>query len=70
MAEKQVIDRLVGLIERGQTLGNGNEYGQVTSQDHAAECKATHAQWDEFELSDVRTAVEFAEELILNHIEQ
>ena len=26
--------------------------------------KATHAQWDEFELSDVKTTVEFTEELI------
>jgi hypothetical protein len=26
--------------------------------------KATHAQWDEFEISDVRTTIEFTEELI------
>jgi hypothetical protein len=31
--------------------------------------KATHAQWKEFELSDVQSAVQFTEELILNHIE-
>lgn len=32
--------------------------------------KATHAQWDEFDTEDVRATVEFAEELILNHIEE
>lgn len=31
--------------------------------------KATHAQWDEFELSDVDTTIVFTEELILNHLE-
>lgn len=32
--------------------------------------KATHAQWDEFDTGDVRATIEFAEELILNHVEQ
>ena len=31
--------------------------------------KATHAQWDEFDLSDVKTTIKFTEELILNHLE-
>lgn len=31
--------------------------------------KATHAQWDEFDTQDVRATIEFAEELILNHVE-
>lgn len=31
--------------------------------------KATHAQWEEFDIGDVRATVEFAEELILNHVE-
>jgi len=31
--------------------------------------KATHAQWDEFDLSDVAVTIEFTEELILNHID-
>jgi len=31
--------------------------------------KATHAQWDEFELSDVAVTIEFSEELIMNHID-
>jgi len=31
--------------------------------------KATHAQWDEFDTGDVRATIEFAEELILNHVE-
>ncbi len=31
--------------------------------------KATHAQWDEFDTGDVQATLEFAEELILNHIE-
>lgn len=30
--------------------------------------KATHAQWDEFELGDVDTTIVFTEELILNHL--
>ena len=32
--------------------------------------KATHAQWDEFELGDVDTTIVFTEELILNHLER
>ena len=32
--------------------------------------KATHAQWDEYELEDVNTAIEFTEELILKHLEK
>jgi hypothetical protein len=31
--------------------------------------KATHAQWNEFELSDVAVTIEFTEELIVNHID-
>ena len=32
--------------------------------------KATHAQWDEFELEDVNTTIDFTEELILKHLEK
>ncbi len=32
--------------------------------------KATHAQWDEFELEDVKTTIDFTEELILKHLEK
>lgn len=32
--------------------------------------KATHAQWDDFELEDVNTTIDFTEELILNHLEK
>jgi hypothetical protein len=31
--------------------------------------KATHAQWDEFDLSDVAVTIDFTEELIVNHID-
>jgi hypothetical protein len=31
--------------------------------------KATHAQWDEYDLPDVATTIEFTEELILNYVE-
>jgi hypothetical protein len=31
--------------------------------------KATHAQWSEFELSDVAVTIDFTEELIVNHID-
>jgi len=31
--------------------------------------KATHAQWDEFDIADVRAAIKFTEELILNYVE-
>ncbi|MGD0919992.1 MAG: hypothetical protein ABSB22_26440 [Thermodesulfobacteriota bacterium] len=31
--------------------------------------KATHAQWDEFELEDVTTTIEFTEEIILKHLD-
>lgn len=32
--------------------------------------KATHAQWEEFELTDVNTTIVFTEELILSHLER
>lgn len=32
--------------------------------------KATHAQWDEFDLEDVNTTIDFTEELILKHLEK
>jgi hypothetical protein len=31
--------------------------------------KATHAQWEEFDLKDVDTTIDFTEELILKHLE-
>lgn len=31
--------------------------------------KATHAQWDEFDLKDVDTTIDFTEELILKYLE-
>lgn len=30
--------------------------------------KATHAQWDEFDLEDVNTTIDFTEELLLKHL--
>lgn len=30
--------------------------------------KATHAQWDEFDMSDVKATIEFAEELIAGNL--
>ncbi len=32
--------------------------------------KATHAQWDDFHLNDVKVTIEFTEELILSHLEK
>lgn len=32
--------------------------------------KATHAQWEEFDGKDVEATIQFAEELILNHVER
>ena len=32
--------------------------------------RATHAQWDEFDENDVKTTVEFNEELILEHVDK
>jgi len=32
--------------------------------------KATHAQWDEFEMEDVNTTIRFTEELILKYLER
>ena len=32
--------------------------------------KATHAQWDEFEIDDVQTTINFTEQLILNHLDE
>jgi polyhydroxyalkanoate synthesis regulator phasin len=32
--------------------------------------KATHAQWDEFELGDVETTIQFTEELIIKNIDE
>jgi hypothetical protein len=32
--------------------------------------KATHAQWDEFDLADVSVTIDFTDELIVNHIDK
>jgi len=32
--------------------------------------KATHAQWDEFEIEDVNTTIKFTEEILLKHLER
>ena len=32
--------------------------------------KATHAQWEEFDIKDVQSTIEFTEELILKHVEE
>ncbi len=31
--------------------------------------KATHAQWDEFDLDDVKGTIDFTEDLILKHLD-
>ena len=32
--------------------------------------KATHAQWDEFDDNDLKTTIEFTEEMILEHVDK
>jgi hypothetical protein len=32
--------------------------------------KATHAQWDEFDITDVNEAISFTEELLSKHLDK
>jgi hypothetical protein len=67
--------RKLGIEEKGQKLdalisvlaSRGEFTGVKAKRARAAadvRTKATHAQWDEFELEDVRSTIEFARELI------
>lgn len=69
------ICRKLGIVEKGQKLdalitelaGRNELTGVKAKRARAAadvRTKATHAQWDEFELDDVRSTIEFTRELI------
>jgi hypothetical protein len=77
----RTICRNVGIEEKGKkldllidTLAKEGTLTQVKAKRAKVAAhvrtKATHAQWDEYELEDVNTAIEFTEELILKHLEK
>lgn len=76
----RTICRNVGLEEKGQKLDSlidalvkTGTLTQVKAKRAKVAAhvrtKATHAQWDEFELEDVNTTISFTEELILKYLE-
>ena len=74
------ICRKCGISEKGKkldslttTLAKGDILSPTKAK-RARACadvrtKATHAQWDEFDIEDVRSTIEFTEELIASHLE-
>jgi predicted nucleic acid-binding protein len=63
--------------EKLDTLINALAKNNIISQTKAKRAKvaahvrtkATHAQWDEFDIEDVKVTIEFTEELVLSHLE-
>ena len=62
------LDDLITALAKSNTL-----YGTKAKRARVAahiRTKATHAQWDEFDENDVKTAIEITEELITNHVDK
>ena len=68
IAEKQKLDSLIDELVKSSTLTQVKaKRARVAAH---IRTKATHAQWDDFELEDVNTTIDFTEELILKHLEK
>lgn len=69
IAEKGVpLDELISeLAKRGDLSGVGAKRARAAAH---VRTKASHAQWDEFELSDVKAAIEFTRELITSKLDE
>jgi len=64
----QKLDRLIdALVKTGVLTQVKAKRARVAAH---VRTKATHAQWDEFEIEDVNTTIAFTEELILKHLEE
>ena len=61
-------EKLDSLISELVKCGTFTEINAKTARMAAGlRTKATHAQWDEFELADVKRVIDFTDELIQNH---
>ncbi|MDP3024496.1 MAG: hypothetical protein Q8O10_03075 [candidate division Zixibacteria bacterium] len=69
IAEKgSKLDSLIDELVKAGTLSQVKaKRGKVAAH---VRTKATHAQWDEFDIEDVNTTIDFTEELILMHLEK
>lgn len=63
----QKLDALISELAKSGTLSATKAKRARASAD--VRTKATHAQWDEFDDSDVRTTIEFTAEFIASHLE-
>lgn len=68
LAEKgKRIDELISaLSSKGEISGSKAKRARAAAH---IRTKATHAQWDEFELEDVRASIEFTRELIVSKLD-
>ena len=69
ISEKGIkLDDLISQLARSRVLSATKAKRARVAAD--VRTRATHAQWDEFDQNDVKTTVEFTEELILEHIDK
>jgi len=62
----QKLDELISVLSK-QEIFNEAKAKRARVAAHVR-TKATHAQWDEFDISDVKTTIAFTEELITNNL--
>ena len=71
--KKAIVEKGTPLDELISALSSIGEISAVTAKRARAAAhvrtKATHAQWDEFELEDVRATIEFTRELIVSKLD-
>ncbi len=60
------LDELISVLSK-QGIFNETKAKRARVAAHVR-TKATHAQWDEFDISDVKTTIEFTEELITSNL--
>ena len=62
------LDQLISALEKGGVI-SGTKAKRARVAAHVR-TKATHAQWDEYDESDLQTAIEFTNLFISTHIEE
>ena len=64
--DRPIDDLISALSSKGEISGIKAKRARVAAH---VRTKATHAQWDEFELEDVRATIEFTRELIVSKLD-
>ena len=67
LEQGQELDALISRLAKSNTI-TATKAKRARVAAHVR-TKATHAQWNEFELSDVKTTIDFTEEFIAAHVE-